>query len=135
MKNNAWGTLQGTAFGDAGSIQIFDESYKPAAETDPALLPVSRIDPAGLRRRLGTWNIQVDDDRFLAAADHHCFHRDIRVGVDFLVRHVRRNEDEVAGTGLVDEFQLLAPPESSASFDDIQHRFEISVMMRSGFGI
>ncbi len=128
-----WGTLQGTAFGDFGSIQIFDQGYKLADSS--ALFPVSRIDPARLRRCLGARNIQVDDDRLLAAAHHHRFHRDVRVGIDFLVRNVGRNEDEVAGSGLIDEFQLLAPAESSAAFDDIQYRFEIPVVVGSGLRV
>ena len=64
---------------------------------------MSRIDPAGFGRRLGARDIQVDDDRLLAAAHDDGLHWAIRVGIYFLVRHVWGNKDEVAGSGLVDE--------------------------------
>ena len=54
--------------------------------------------PRGLR----TLDLQIHDDRLLAAAHHHAFARLIRPRVDLLMRHERRHEDEIAGAGLVD---------------------------------
>ena len=129
-----WGTLQVTAFGGPHRIQNFDRSYK-RHEPAGALFPMGRIDPARLRGRFRARNVQVDYNRLLAAAHHHRFNRDIRIGVDFLMRNIRRNEDEVTRSGLIDEFQLLAPAESGTAFHYIQHRFEIPVVVRSGFRV
>ena len=54
-----------------------------------------------LTQRLGTFDIQIDDNGILSAPDDHGFTRDVWAGVDFLMRDVRRNINEIAGFGFV----------------------------------
>ena len=68
------------------------------------------------RRRIGSRNIKVDDDGFLAAAYHHGFHRFVAAGIQFLVWHVRRHIDEVARPGFVDEFEPFAQRKRARPF-------------------
>src|ERR1022692_1667583 len=84
--------------------------------------------PVGLRRRLRARDVQIDDDRFLPAAHHHALYWTRRVGIDFLMRDVRRNVYEITGSGLFHEFQMFAPAESCTAFHYIEDRFEIAVM-------
>jgi hypothetical protein len=74
-------------------------------------------------------------NRLLPAAHHHALDRILGIRIDFLVRDVRRNENEVAGSGFLHKFQALAPAESRAPFHYIKNRFEIAVMMRAGLGV
>jgi hypothetical protein len=58
---------------------------------------------AALTYRLGTLDIQIHDNRILPASDYHGLTRHIRASVDFLMRDVGRNVNEISGTGLVTE--------------------------------
>ena len=74
---------------------------------------------APLRVGLDVGQVEVHDDRLLAAAHEHARQRLAGVGVDLLVGHVGRHEDEVAGAGLGDELQPLAPAHPRAPGDDV----------------
>ena len=87
-----------------------------------------------MRRRLRTLDIQIYDDRLLAAADHHRFHRLIRTSIHLLVRDERRNVDEIARSGFLDEFEVIAPAEACTPTHDVQHCFEFAMMVRSRAG-
>lgn len=52
---------------------------------------------------LGTLDIEVHNNRFLAASDDHSLTRHIGPGVDFLMRNVRRNINEISRIGFVAE--------------------------------
>jgi hypothetical protein len=56
-----------------------------------------------LTQRFGTLDIQVHDNRLLAASDNHGLTRHIWAGVDFLMWDVRRNINEISGFGFVAE--------------------------------
>ena len=72
---------------------------------------MDRIYPVDLLRLLDRLGVgDVDYDGFTIRADEHAFERLTRIGVDLLMRHVGRYEEEVAGTGLRDELKSLAPP-------------------------
>lgn len=96
---------------------------------------VSVVNPPDLLGRLNRGYVQVDDDRFLPASHEYAFERLIGAGVDLLVRHVRRDVDEVAGSGVSGELEMIAPTYASAAFDDVDDAFKLAVMMRSGFGV
>src|SRR5215470_11726076 len=81
--------------------------------------------------RLGTRNIEIHHDRLLPAAHYHSFNRLVGPSVDLLMRDVRRHVDEVAGAGLIDILQPLAPSESRASLHNVQHRLQLAMMMRA----
>ena len=77
----------------------------------------------------------VDHHRLVVGAHQHAFQRLRGVGVDLLMRHERRHEDEIAGTRLGDEFQPLAPAHPRAASDDVDHAFELAVVMDAGLGV
>ena len=91
--------------------------------------------PTNIGRSFRTRNIEIDHDRFLPAADHYALYRRSWIGVDFLVRHKRRNVDEIARPGFVDEFQLLAPAESRAALHYIEDRFQLAMVVRARLGV
>jgi hypothetical protein len=92
----------------------------------------------GLRRNgifFRTRNVQIHDHRLLPAAHDHSFHWLILFGVQLLVRHVGRDVHEVSRTGLVHKLQPLSPAKSRAASNNVDHRFQFAVMMRSRLGI
>ncbi len=94
-----------------------------------------RIDPAAVRRRLRTFDIEIYDNGILPAANHHRFHGVVRIGIDLLMRKVGRNEHEVARPGLIGELQVFAPAESRAALNDIKDRLQVAMMVRAGLGV
>src|SRR5206468_2896899 len=91
-----------------------------------------RVDPPHILRRLRRLDVQVDRHRLAVAAHQHAFERLGRAGVDLLVRHEGRHVDEVAGTGLGGELQVLAPAHARAALDDVDHALQRPVVMRAG---
>ena len=86
------------------------------------------------RRPFRAGYIEIHHDRFLAAAHDHGFDRLIGSRVQFLMGQVRRNVNEISRPGFIDELEVFAPAETPAALDDVEHGFELSVMMRSRFG-
>ena len=83
---------------------------------------------------LGTDDVEVHYDRLLAAADHYGLNRFIGTRVHFLMGNVRRNVDEIAGSGFFDVFEALAPTEAGTAMNDVENRFELAVMVGGGAG-
>src|SRR5262249_43199893 len=81
----------------------------------PRSFAVERIDPAHLLGRLGGREVEVHDHRLLARAHDDALQLLAGRGVDLLVRHERRDVDEVAGAGLGDELEPLAPAHAGAA--------------------
>ena len=77
----------------------------------------------------GTWNLEVDDDRLLAAANDYGLHRLIFAGVQLLMRHVGRDIDEVSRASFIDEFQMISPAKAGAAAHDVDHGFEFPMVM------
>src|SRR4029078_5644400 len=59
----------------------------------------------------------------------------VAAGIDLLMRHVGRHEDEITGTGFRGELQMLAPAHPRLALHDIDDAFEMAVMMRAGLGV
>jgi len=93
------------------------------------------VDPPDLFGRLDGRNVEVDDDRFLPASHEDAFERLIGAGVDLLVRNVRRDVDEVAGSGFSGELEMIAPTQTRFAFDDVDDAFKLAVMMSPGLGV
>src|SRR5271156_3363539 len=51
------------------------------------------------------------------------------------MRNVGRDVDEISGAGFINELKIVSPAKASAAADDVNHGFELSVMMRAGLGI
>ena len=89
----------------------------------------------GHRLLRGFGDVQIDDNRFLPTAYHDGFNGLIRARVHFLMGNVRRNVDEVAGSGFFGEFEVVAPSHAGTALYDIENGFELAVMVRGGAGI
>ena len=96
---------------------------------------MERVRSGCAARVFGAGDIEVDDDRLLAAADDDGFDGFVGAGVEFLMRDVGRNVDEIAGAGFVDELKVVAPAEAGAAADDVDDGFEFTVMVGAGFGV
>jgi len=85
--------------------------------------------------RLGTLDIQIHDNRILSASDDHGLTRRIRLCVDFLVRDVGWKVDEISGTGLIAELQMVAPAHARTTSDDVKDRLQLAVVVGAGFSV
>src|SRR5262249_2931827 len=79
--------------------------------------------------------VESDHNRFLPAPHNHRFHRLVFSRVEFLVRNVWRNIDEVSRTCFVNKLKTIAPPKARAPTHAVYDSFEFSVLMRSGLRI
>src|SRR5580765_3732765 len=117
-------------------------SLLPASETDwsrtaslsvfISSLRVGGVDPPHRLGLLDRLDVEVDRDRLAVAAAEHALERLVAAGVDLLVRHPRRDVDEVARPGLGGELERLAPAHPRPPLDDVDDAFERAVMMRPG---
>ena len=89
------------------------------------------VHPRYLLGRLDRWDIKVHDNWFLSATHKNTFERLIPVCVDLLMGNVGRDINEVARTGFSSKLQSFAPTHSSPAFHNVDHAFELAVMMRS----
>ena len=89
------------------------------------------VDPSNFFWRLGGWNVEVDNDRFLSASHERAFKRLIGAGVDLLMRNKRWDVDEVALAGFSGELQPITPTHASLALDDIDHALKLAMVMRS----
>jgi hypothetical protein len=64
---------------------------------------------------LRTRNIQIYNDRLLPAAHDHSFHGNVRSRIQLLMRHIRRNKNEISGARFVDKLQIVVASKARAS--------------------
>lgn len=84
---------------------------------------------------LGTFDIQIHYNRLLPASHDHGLTWHIRAGIDFLVRDVGRNVDEISGVGLIAELQPIAPAHTRTTSDNVNHRLQLAMMVGASFGV
>src|SRR3569832_788029 len=97
---------------------------------------VDWVDPVDLFGRLDWRDVgDIDHDRLVVRAHQHALQRLGRVGVDLLVRHEWRRIDEIARIGRGDVFEALAPAHAGVAGHDIDHAFELAVMVDAGLGV
>jgi len=96
---------------------------------------VDRVDPVDGFRFFNRVDIEVDDHRFVIAAHQHALKRSFRVGINFLVRDIRRNKDEVAGFSFSRELKMFAPAHARFAAYHVNHAFEGAMVMCAGFCI
>jgi hypothetical protein len=77
----------------------------------------------------------VDDDGLIVGADEYTFENIIGVGVDFLMRHIRRHKDEIAWTGFRDEFEAVPPAHACLASDDKDHALKCTMMVDARLGV
>ena len=85
--------------------------------------------------RLRCLHIQIDDHRVLTATDYDGFTWLIGASVYLLVRNERRNIDEITRPGFITKLKRIAPAHASAPAHNVEHCFQLAMMMRPGFGI
>jgi hypothetical protein len=95
---------------------------------------MARVEPDHLWL-LGRWDVQVHDDRLLAAAGNHAGERLVVSRVHLLVRNIGRNEDEVTWPRLRRELEALSPPHPGPTAQHVDHALDRAVMMWAGFGV
>ena len=85
--------------------------------------------------RLRTLDVEIHDHRILPASDYHSFTRHIWTGVNFLMRDVRRNVNEISRVCLTAELQAITPAHAGTTSHDVDHGLQFAMMVRSGFGV
>jgi uncharacterized protein YjbJ (UPF0337 family) len=86
-------------------------------------------------RFLDRLDVEIDGNRLPIAAHQHALEHFVTAGVDLLVRHVGRDENEIAGIGFRGELQMLSPTHPRLSLHDVDDAFEVTMMMRAGLGV
>ncbi|MCU1235648.1 MAG: hypothetical protein JWP63_3615 [Candidatus Solibacter sp.] len=90
----------------------------------------------GARRAPFCWargsRVEVNHNWVLAAAHHDGLAGLAGRSVNLLVRHVRRNVDEITGPGLTAEFKVVTPPHADATGNDVEDGFQLSVVVGTG---
>ncbi|CUX06387.1 hypothetical protein AGR1B_pTi0071 [Agrobacterium fabacearum S56] len=94
------------------------------------------INPINLFRLLYRIDIRdVDDDCLVVRSHQDALEHVVRIGIDFLVRYVRRHEDEVAWSRLRDIFQMIPPAHTGLATDHENNAFERTVVVDPGLGV
>src|SRR5471032_790633 len=96
---------------------------------------MNRLNPEHFLGLLHCIDVQIHHHRLVVAAHEYAFQRFVGERVDFLMRHVRRHEDEITRSGFSGKFQMIAPLHARLAAHDVDHAFKRAVMMRSGFRI
>src|SRR5260221_4049627 len=99
-------------------------------------LRVDVVDPVhlfGIGLNLG--QIEVDDDRLLAAANDYAGERRGGARIDLLVWHERGDEDEIARTRLGRELEPVTPSHPGPATHDVDHALQGTVVMCAGLRI
>ena len=82
--------------------------------------------------RLRSFEIEINYDRILTASYDYGLTGFVGASVDLLMRHVRRNVDEVARSSFAAKFQMIPPSHPSPAAHDVEDGFQLAVMVRSG---
>ena len=85
--------------------------------------------------RLRTLDVQIHHHGFLPASDHNRFTRHIQAGVNFLMRDVGRNVNEVSRVCLIAEFQAITPSHAGTTSHDVDHRLQFAMMVGTSLGV
>jgi len=101
--------------------------------TSPQPDRVDRVHPQYGLRLLHRLDVEIDRDGLTVAAHQHALQNLVRAGIDLLMRHVRRDEDEIAGIGLGRELQMLAPAHPRPAANHVDDAFKMAVMVGAGF--
>ena len=75
----------------------------------PSIDSVHGVDPVDFLDPLGCLDAEIDHHRLVVAAYQDALERRVAQRIDFLVRHVGRHENEIAGVGLGDELEPRRP--------------------------
>src|SRR5262249_6361879 len=76
--------------------------------------------------------VEVDRDPLAVTANDHEIKRLVGVDVQLLMRHIRREVDEIARTHLGDKLEPLSPTDTPAPFHDVNRHLMTPMVMRTG---
>lgn len=100
------------------------------------IIAMNRIDPIHGFRLLDRVDVcDVYDDCLVVGSDKYAFQDIIRIGVDFLVWHIWRNENKVARPRLGDKFEPVSPSHPRFASDDENNAFQSTVVMDACFRV
>src|ERR1700733_7236215 len=80
-------------------------------------------------------NIQINHHRLLPATHNHSLYRLVLARIQLLVRNVRRHINKITGPRLLDKLPLISPAEPRPASHNINHGFQLPMMMRPGLGV
>src|ERR1700674_4062049 len=98
-------------------------------------MTMNRVDPEDCLGALDRLDIEIDHHSLLAAAHHDAGQRGVRRGVDLLMRHEGRYENEIARPGFSDVFEMFAPTHPRTARNYIDNAFEFAVMVGVGLRV
>src|ERR1700740_3041160 len=84
----------------AAGAQFNKAPHKKRASQGSSRMRMNRVDPVNLLGRFRGLDVEVDDDRVLAASNQNAGQRLAAAGVDLLVGDERGHIDEIARAGL-----------------------------------
>jgi len=91
------------------------------------------INPPHTLRPLSRHQVrQIHRDSLAITAHEHTLQHLVRLRIDLLMRHIRRHKDEIPRPRLRHKLQLRAPPHPRPPLHHVDHRFQMSVVMRPG---
>ena len=129
-------------FGDWDRQPLTDTSPEiitlaPEVARTPGTLTIGmeRFLAAAFACRFGALDIQIHHDRVLSASDDHGLTRHVWTCVDFLMRDVGRDVDEVSWAGLITELQAVAPAHSRTPPDHVKHSLQLAMVVCARFCI
>lgn len=99
------------------------------------MVRMERSVAGALTCRFRTFDVEIHDHRILPASDDHSFAWHIRTGVNFLVRDVRRNVNEISRRRFVAELQMISPAHPRTTSHNVDHRLQFAVMVGRRFGV
>ena len=92
----------------------------PCSRTPSGML-MDVIHPVDLLRRLGRWNVEVDDDRLLVVAHDDAGKGVVLTSIDLLMGDERRHVDEVPRPSFGNEFEALSPSHPRPATDYVDN--------------
>lgn len=81
------------------------------------------------------FDVEVYYYRILPASDNYGLARHVGTGIDFLMRNVGGNVNEVSGVCLIAKLQVIAPAHAGTTSNDIDDGLQFAVVVGSGFGV
>ena len=81
---------------------------------------------------LRAFDVKIDHDGVLSTSYHDGLAGFVGEGVDFLMRHIGWDIDEVACSGFTAEFEMVSPSHASSAANDVKDCLQFAMVMRSG---
>lgn len=95
-----------------------------------------RINPFDPLRVLDRHDIRQINSNGLSITTHqHTLQLLVFLRIDLLVRHVRRDVDEIPGSSLGGKLEFVSPAHTSPALNDVNHTFQMPVVVGPRFRV